>query len=1447
MKNYLLLQIFVVFLICNTKLAVGQSSWERELGQNRSFIKNKGQFDDRLKSSDDEIHYAHDGGNHNYYFTKSGVIFELSHKDKRGRSKAEKEYRKSRKAEGFNNNEDWQKFQEADFYNRLVETRDELTAFWVGANPNVRIIAENEDSFYHSYTIYNSNRELININKIPSFQKLIYKDLYPNIDVVYEFHPEIGIKYSVVLHPGSDPSVVKLSYSKDIQMQSDGTIRTSTVLGDIIDHAPLTFYEGNVSDVIHSQYRIMGNVISFELSDYNRMRTVVIDPWTQTPNFNTNWKCIWECERDGAGNVYIIGGIMPLQLLKYDQAGTLQWTYNTPYDTTMWLGTFATDIAGNSYVSNGSTARIQKVSPAGGLVWNNANPGGLFTSTEFWNITFNCDQTRLVIGGTGGTVPPVPYIYEMNMNNGNVVTSVQLHGSAGGLFDPQEVRAIAPSENGRYYFLTHDSIGYVHNDLNACGAAGASSVLFDNGSTLSYKCENYRYDNSGIMALAHYDGFIYVNRGNQLQKRDFYTSNIVSTVAIPGGIYNTTTVPFLGTSSQVGNSGIDIDDCGNIYVGSANGVYKFDQNLNQIASFPTTYNVYDVHVSLNGDVIACGSTGTSSSNSRTGTIQSFAATACAPKSIECCDVAVCPVDPLCITDSPVTLISISSSGGTWSGTGVDAAGVFDPAVAGVGTHTITYTLPCGSESIDIVVDECPELNICIDQNGDLVASGGDGNYNWETGVETPVTYPINSEQECIDCPSTTPQYIPIFGFYDGCSSNTCNDIDTVWTSVGVGTSYTPTTFPLMVTDGNGVFTVISSLADLSPCSTDPPCPQINVAISNQSDVSCNGANDGAATVSATGGSGPYTYTWTPGNITGATQTGLSPQTYTVSVEDANNCPGSVQVTIAEPSALSANAVATDACDNTGTASASPSGGTGPYTYSWSTGETTSSISNLAPGGYTVTVTDANSCTVQQTVTVSCTGCPTITVTESSHTDVTCNGANDGAATVVASGGNAPYSYTWNPGGMTGGSQTGLSPQTYTIVAEDTDGCTGTIQVVITESIVMTAITSSVDASCGINDGQATVNVSGGTGPYSYVWTPNVGTTASVSGLSAGVYSVVVTDANGCQLTETINVNNQNAPTATITSVSDETCLGAANGSATVSATGGSGNYTYAWSPSGGTSATATGLATGTYTVTVTDDSGCITSINVTIGAGSVITVTASVTDEDCGVANGAIDLSVSGGSGNYTYVWSSGEVTQDISGVSTGEYEVIVTDDTGCSTTETITVGVIGELFVTVVPPVATIDAGESVQLEASGGYTYTWTPEEGLSCTDCPDPIASPMVTTTYVVTAIDENGCAGDTTVVIFVENVCGEIFVPTIFSPNDDGNNDEHCVMGDCVQEFELSIYNRWGERVFISDNQANCWDGIFRGKPVQTGVYVYKLRIRLVDGTEVIDSGNINVVR
>jgi gliding motility-associated-like protein len=164
-----------------------------------------------------------------------------------------------------------------------------------------------------------------------------------------------------------------------------------------------------------------------------------------------------------------------------------------------------------------------------------------------------------------------------------------------------------------------------------------------------------------------------------------------------------------------------------------------------------------------------------------------------------------------------------------------------------------------------------------------------------------------------------------------------------------------------------------------------------------------------------------------------------------------------------------------------------------------------------------------------------------------------------------------------------------------------------------------------------------------------------------------------------------------------------------------------------------------------------------------------------------------------------------------------------------------------------VTPPTASIESGESVDLVASGGDSYTWTPSTGLSCTDCPNPTASPLTTTTYTVSAVDEFGCQGDTVVTIFVEQLCGELFVPTIFSPNADNVNDKHCVLGGCFLTFEFSIYNRWGERVFESTSASTCWDGMFREKPAQTGVYVYKLKAVLIDGTEVLESGNINLVR
>jgi gliding motility-associated-like protein len=795
LKKSLLTLIFINIGIAATPQST--SNWTATLGENKAFIKNEGQFAVRGESyTETAVTYAHDGVGEDFLFSNSGVILEFSHIKRAVKSDAEKKARKARKLQGFNSLEEWQEFERAG--TRLDITYDQLQAVWVGANPNVTIIPGEKKADYHSYFFKDASGKSVNANRIPGYKTLTYKNLYPNIDVVYEFHPEGGLKYSVIIHPGGDLSQVKLQYSKDIELLPNGTIETNTTFGSIIDHAPLTFYEDNHQNVITSSYQIDGNSIGFQVGNYNHNKTLIIDPWTQSPAFNTNWDCVWECERDASGNSYLIGGVMPLQLIKYNAAGAPQWTYNTPYDTTAWLGVFATDDLGNSYVTNGSTAQIQKINTGGGVVWDNPNPGGLFSSTEFWNIAFNCDQTKLIVGGTGGFLPPEPYIYDIDMNSGNVTASIKVTESTIAGFPPntQEVRSVTATSNEKYYFLTHDSIGYINQNLTLCPGASAPFHVENGGYDLGYKCENWRYNNTGIEALAHYGGFIFVNRGDRLDKRDFNTANIIATAPIPGGTF---TNVFLG-GNVVENSGIEIDDCGNIYVGSGNGVVKFDQNLAQLATYPTAFNVYDVAVTSTGDVVAGGSTGDSGSGSRTGSLQSFAASACTPQVTICCNPTICAINPLCTTDPPVTLTPFTT-GGTWSAApGFNqTTGVFDPAASGPGTFTIYYTLACGMDSIVITVSACNPMSVCVEANGDLTVSGGTGPFDWQEPTTT---------QDCSAC--LVGCIIP-----PGCAVNVLS-----WTSFASGTTVTPYVGAdsVLVVDGLGNTLYIYDISTLPPCS-----------------------------------------------------------------------------------------------------------------------------------------------------------------------------------------------------------------------------------------------------------------------------------------------------------------------------------------------------------------------------------------------------------------------------------------------------------------------------------------------------------------------------------------------------------------------------------------------------------------------------------------------------
>ncbi len=499
---------------------------------------------------------------------------------------------------------------------------------------------------------------------------------------------------------------------------------------------------------------------------------------------------------------------------------------------------------------------------------------------------------------------------------------------------------------------------------------------------------------------------------------------------------------------------------------------------------------------------------------------------------------------------------------------------------------------------------------------------------------------------------------------------------------------------------------------------------------------------------------------------------------------------------------------------------------------------------------TLNVTAAGNCCILPPVS---NPCPTISVSNTSQTNVLCFGNTTGAATVNATGGSAAYTYTWSPGNLIGASQSNLAAGTYTINVVDGNNCPGSATAIITQpSSALSVSISSNPTNCGTSTGTATATPSGGTGSYTYSWSPSGGSSAVANNLGFGPYIVAVTDANLCQVTGNVTITTIGGPTVTLQSSTDVTCFNGANGTAAVSVTGGTGAYTYLWTPSGGVAASASNLTAGNYTATVTDAAGCSSSLSVIIGGPTQILINETVTDIICGSTDGQITTSVSGGSGTYTYAWTpNGETSSSITNLSAGTYGLTVTDSDGCSMTESYIVAITGSLTILATPVSTIIQQGQSVQLSAAGGTAYTWIPSNGLSCTDCANPIATPSLTTIYTVTGTDASGCAGSADVTIVVQVICGEVFVPTIFAPSDGGAaaNNKLCVFGNCIAELNYAVYNRWGEKVFETTNVDlnECWDGTYKDKPLNTGVFVYKLLVTLIDGTQVEESGNVTLIR
>ncbi|MBI1266294.1 MAG: PKD domain-containing protein [Cryomorphaceae bacterium] len=360
-------------------------------------------------------------------------------------------------------------------------------------------------------------------------------------------------------------------------------------------------------------------------------------------------------------------------------------------------------------------------------------------------------------------------------------------------------------------------------------------------------------------------------------------------------------------------------------------------------------------------------------------------------------------------------------------------------------------------------------------------------------------------------------------------------------------------------------------------------------------ITCNGAANGSASAITSGGTGSINLSWSNGQ-NGNNIVSLTPGNYQATATDANGCAKTSSFSISQPTVLVPNLTANNISCNgqPGSASISSMGGTPPYTNSWSTGQTGSTISNLDAGSYSVTTTDGNGCSSIQNFTITETNQLNVNINAG---QISCFGMNDGSATATVSGGNIPYTYSWSTGN-TGTSISGRGPGTYTLNVIDSDGCSGSAQVTLIEPSQMNLAIFKSDISCfGNDDGTASATATGGTAPYAFSWS-NGEQAENISGLGVGEYTLVITDSHGCNAEESIQIIEPSEISASALVSQSESCAGM-DGEAIVNAMGGTGNYTYSWS-NGSNNQMLSNASSGAYVVTVTDDNGCSTNATISI-------------------------------------------------------------------------------------------------------------------------------------------------------------------------------------------------------------------------------------------------------
>ena len=1317
----------------NKQSSEASVNWLQNASASRSlsFVENLGQFDFIDGASVSDIRYGVKDNDSRIYFTPHGVVYKIM----KWENVSDKEWEQYIEKKHFTEKSENEEHEKQHYLTKASFVRMN----WVGANSNPEIVAEDVLPNYFNYlNLTEKDKGKAIIGNAKGYKKITYKNVYPNIDIEYTIHPESGVKYSCILHPGANPSQIKMAYDGATPVLDDKhNILLSTPYGTFTDMAPDT-YIGSVASGEHlsSSFLLTGkNTVGFQLAPGHETisTTTVIDPWTITPGTIPSQSAD-DVATDPGNNVLVYSvdstGTNGSNLTKYNSAGTLQWTLdligNLEYSQ-YEQGDVGADNASNIYVTIGLGAyaggyyNTCKIDPTGStLVW------GSFTATgstnqlyESWTLSFNCAQTQLIQSG-GGYFNGSPAATEFNLSTYENLNTA--NGAEGTLQENDNFGEIISSfwaPNNLIYHLTADSnlngaknppSPYVsagnHGRLFCVNPATGYSTVFNVKTGYHYTDGNHKAPSSvGLNAIATSCEFLYTTDGLNLDKWDLNSGAHLGNTTVTGGTNSL-------TSNKV-NSGIVCDKCGNIYVGSNKNIYVYDQTLtliNTITGLPDV--VFDLALSPNGQIIASG--GTTAAKAFVASINNVCTSVSG-------GLTVGITQPTCGAPTGTATATVAFCGApyiySWSN------GASTQTVSGLapGTYTVTVS---GSVT-------CPFT----------YSVTGTVTVNSPPGTPTATNTPVN-----VTC------------------NGSCNGQITVNPSGGVGpytyswspsggtsataTGLCPNTYTCYITGSNGCGT--TQTATITQ-------PAVLSSTQSQTNVKCNGGNNGTATMNVSGGAGSPGYVWTPAPGAGqgtANATGLTAGTWTCVATDANSCTTQQIFTITQPTVLNvaAGSTTTSSCvANTGTASVTVSGGTPGYGYAWSPapggGQGTANATGMGAGTYVLTVNDANLCQQTYTVAISTAAGPSSSVL--SQVNNSCNGVCIGTASINVTGGTAPINIVWSPApgaGQGTASASQMCANTYTVTATDNNSCKTSQVFVISAPPAIAATPTTTSASCGSSTGSAIANGTGGTGMLTYSWnTTPPQTTDTAKNLPGGSYMVTITDANGCTGTASAIITNPGSPAVTSAAL-NPTCNATCTGKDSVSVSGGTAPYTYSWS-NAATTPGISGLCAGVYTCVTHDATGCLVTKVDTIKAPAAINPAPVSTNITCNnLCNGFAKVNVSGGMPVYTYSWSNSASTVDsISGVCPNTYVCTITDANGCSTTQSFTITQPNVLSANPVTTNITCNGSNNGMacVTPSGGtstYNYSWIPSpptgQGTSC-------ASGLSTGTSTCVITDANGC--------------------------------------------------------------------------------------------------------